>query len=550
MARRGLWLWRLQAAAGLCALLALGPSAATAQTVRGLVIGIDAYAELPDLAGAVNDARDIARALRGAGVTDLTVLEDGAATRARIVAEWRALTARSARGDTLVLSYAGHGGQEPARRPGTERDGKDEVLLLGGFRSAGPGTRERLPDDELNRWLAEAGERGLRVVFVADACHSGTLTRSVDPRAPRSAVRMAQYTIDRDELTLELPEDAARLGEEELPHVSFLAAGQEYQQVPEISLKNPSGVPEPRGALSYFVARAIEGQADLDGDGVLKRNELWRFLRENVRMASGSRQTPNLLPNGRGGEPVLRLVPVTQPGTTADGSAAPGGASAPAAGAAADNGPLRLAVLNAAPAVRAKVRKRLIGVAIVPEAHLPDLIWDARARQLVTGLGDVAANGVDAAALPSAVGKWQAVRRIRALSARAALRLRVLPHDGVHRRGSRLAVEVAGLKARRLTLIGLSGDGTVHYLYPHPSETVPLEGGGPFRLRLDLQVTPPFGADHVVAVSADSPLDALNAALARLDGKRAARQAAQLLASASAGVQGWQSGIQGLFTAP
>lgn len=35
-----------------------------AQTVRALVVGIDAYAEQPDLAGAVNDARDIARALQ------------------------------------------------------------------------------------------------------------------------------------------------------------------------------------------------------------------------------------------------------------------------------------------------------------------------------------------------------------------------------------------------------------------------------------------------------------------------------------------------------
>ena len=207
-------------------------------------------------------------------------------------------------------------------------------------------------------------------------------------------------------------------------------------------------------------------------------------------------------------------------------------------------------MLNAAPAVLDGLRARLPGVAIVPDAQLPDLVWDAAARELVTGLGDVAAHGIGAAALPAAAGKWQAVRDIRALSARDGLRLRVLPHDGVHRGGSRLAVEVAGLRARRLTLIGLSGDGTVHYLYPQPSESVQLEGAGPFRLRLDLEAAPPFGADHVVAVSADGPLDALNAALARLDGKRAARRAARLLASARAGSQGWQSGIQGLFTAP
>ncbi len=520
------------AAAGLALLLALAPAAAAAQTLRGLAIGIDAYAELPDLAGAVADARDIAQALRGAGATDLTVLVNAAATRARLVREWQALVARAQPGDTLVLSYAGHGGQEPARRPGTERDGKDEVLLLGGFRSTGPGTRERIPDDELNRWFAAAGGRGLRVVFVADACHSGTLTRSVDPRAPRTAVRMAQYTIDEDMLVLDVPDEAARLRETDLPHVSFLAAGQEHEQVPEVVLPDAGGAPRPRGALSYMVARAIEGQADLDGDGVLRRAELWRFVRENVRMVSGSRQMPNLLPAGRGAEPVLQLGPDARPVTPPPG------------------GKLRLAVLDAGDGAADGLRARLPGVAIVPAAQLPDLVWDAKARQLVTGLGDVAAHGVDAAALPAAVGKWQAVRRIRALSARDALALRVLPHDGVHRRGSRLTVEVSGMRARRLVLIGLSGDGTVHYLYPRPSESVQLEGGGPFRLLLELRATAPFGADHVVAVSADGPLDALDAALARLDGSRAARQAARLLASARAGASGWQSGIQGLFTAP
>ena len=54
---------RALAAACLSALMILSTSPAAAQTVRGLVIGIDAYDELRDLAGAVNDARDVAGAL-------------------------------------------------------------------------------------------------------------------------------------------------------------------------------------------------------------------------------------------------------------------------------------------------------------------------------------------------------------------------------------------------------------------------------------------------------------------------------------------------------
>ena len=187
-------------------------------------------------------------------------------------------------------------------------------------------------------------------------------------------------------------------------------------------------------------------------------------------------------------------------------------------------------------------------VRMVSNRQSPDLVWDAERRQVVTGLGDVVAHDVGLEELTAVIGKWEAVRRVRALSSRASLRLRVHPHDGAHREGSRIEVEVDQLRHPRLTVIGLSGNGVVHYLYPLPSDPTELPVGQPFRLRLE--VTPPFGADHVVAVSARSPLTALNAELDRLDGRPAARRAAELLAEAAAGAEGWWSGIQGLFTVP
>ena len=530
--------------AALCTIAAAWAPRVEAQAVRGLVIGIDAYTELPDLRGAVNDARDVARALAGSGVQDLLVLEDDAATRTQIVDAWWGMLRRAEPGDTLVLTYAGHGGQEPERISGTERDGRDEVLLLGGFRSTGPGTRERIFDDELNQWFLEAGARDLRVVFVADSCHSGTLTRSIDPRAPRMSLRTAAYTISDDMLELAMPDAAAALEETDLEHVSFLAAGQEHEQVPEIVLSVGTGPPEPRGALSYMFARAVEGKADFDGDGVLRRDELWRYVRENVRTMSEARQTPNLRPNARGREPVLRLNRSSRPVTAAPVDAV----GSEADQAIQDSEAVRLTILGAGSETLASAREMLDNVRIVSYAQSPNLIWDAESRQVVTALGDVAARDVGLGALPAVIGKWEAVRTIRKLSARASLSLRVYPHDGAHPEGSRIEVEVDGLRHPRLTLIGLSGNGVVHYLYPLPSDPVELPTGQPFRL--ELEVTPPFGADHVVAVSAQSPLDALNAELARLDGRPAAHRAARLVAEAAAGAERWWSGIQGLFTIP
>ena len=165
------------------------------------------HVELPALRGAVNDAHDIAYALAAAGSDDIVVLEDAAATREHITAEWRALLARSRPGDTAVLTFAGHGGQEPARLPAHEPDGFDEVLLLSAFTSTEPGRLERIVDDELAVWFVEAGERELRVIFVADTSHSGGLHPDLDPYAsssesetptsvPRAVelARPAQYT--------------------------------------------------------------------------------------------------------------------------------------------------------------------------------------------------------------------------------------------------------------------------------------------------------------------------------------------------------------------
>ena len=214
-----------------------------------------------------------------------------------------------------------------------------------------------------------------------------------------------------------------------------------------------------------------------------------------------------------------------------------------------ETGPrLRLTVLNATPSIRAAVSDRLSQISLVSRREFPDLIWDARARQVITGMGDIAAHDVGLAALSATVGKWEAVRAVKALSARAALRIRVHPHDGVHRRGDEMEIEVDGLRHPRLTLLGVSGNGTVHYLYPLPSDPAEVAVGRPFRLKL--KATPPFGADHVVAISADSSLRGLNAQLVRLDGRRAARRAAKLIADAAIQARGWQSGIQGLFTAP
>ncbi|MFN8993668.1 MAG: hypothetical protein ACK5X3_08435, partial [Pseudomonadota bacterium] len=62
----------------------------------GLVVGIHAYqAPVPALAGAVNDANDIADALTRSGARQVIKLTDEQATRAAVTAGWETLLGKA-----------------------------------------------------------------------------------------------------------------------------------------------------------------------------------------------------------------------------------------------------------------------------------------------------------------------------------------------------------------------------------------------------------------------------------------------------------------------
>lgn len=524
-----LWPWRHF----LQAMLALGwlVAGTALAEVRALVIGIDAYQHGSSLKGAVSDAQDIAQALRQLGVTDLTLRLNQEVTRDLLVQDWQDLLSRAHSGDTLVLTYAGHGSQEPERVVGNEQDGKDEVLLLAGFSDTGPGTRERLVDDELYQWFREANDRGLEMLFVADACHSGTLTRGVDPRAGGGRVRYSAYTISDDELDLDLSTPtSASTGGEDLPRLTFLAAGQENQKVPEVDLLDTQGHPAPRGALSWAFARALEGQADQNGDARLTRDEINRFVRANVRAIAEARQTPNLLPMTDEGRVVLPAVAATRSATLA--------VRWPEA---------RVRILASDERSAVALAGELTGMTRVDDSKDADLILDIRARQAISGQGDVLARDLSRPALQTVIDKWSGLEKLKFERLGDRLTMRVLPNDGTHRQGEEMAFEIDDIRLPYLVFFSLSGDGTLNFHYPLPEDPETVPKGRP--VSVSFKVTPPFGADHIIAVASDQSLGELTALLRSLDGNHAPRPAVEaVIAVLRQGNR--QLGIQGLYTAP
>ena len=514
--------WRLlPALAAAVGLLAAAPGQAE---VRALVIGIDDYAYVTPLHGAVADARDIEQALQKVGVRDLTLILNRDATRAAIEGAWQELMARIQPGDTVIFTYAGHGSRTEEAVAGSEADGKDEFLVLSGFDLDRPSTGERLLDDMINGWFRDAEGKGATVLAAVDACHSGTAFRRLDPRAPPPTTRFVEIPIDTELLEIPLPPEAkGGLDEKALSELTWLAAAQDDQTVPELPIPRADGSMERRGAMSWAFARAIEGAADADRDGTLTRGELYDFAEAKVREFAAARQTPNFWPLEQRDQP---LLPLAGPGS---------------AGSLPVVGPVRLALVGTE-----QLPAGLENVELVTDRARAELVYDAGRRDVVTALGDVVAEAIAGTGLQAVIDKELTLRRLQLSLAGSQLRTRVLPDDRMHGDGDEITVAIDGIRQPYLTLFNLAGDGTVQFLFPAEGDSPTVPVGSRFVLG-PIYVGAPFGADHIVAVVTPGPPEALLAALRAHDLKPAVSTVAKSILAALA-EPGAQIGVQGIFT--
>jgi len=260
-----------------------GPAAAARY---GLIVGVDDYdPPVNKLHGAVNDAQDIATALQGAGVDRMILLTDKEVTRQKVQEAWDSLLAQAKAGDTLIFTYAGHGGQEPAAKGDHNHpDGLAETFIMVNYDLSGPGLANRILDDEVTGWIKDAEHKGIHVVFVADSCHSGGMTRGVTMGLTYRAI--PKLKISRDELVKfapPVPSQDRTIAEAD--SVTFLAAVAADQLSPEIQIDG-----KPRGALSYAFARALEGAADAAHHGVTTEQELTAFVRATIQQRTDNQQ--------------------------------------------------------------------------------------------------------------------------------------------------------------------------------------------------------------------------------------------------------------------
>jgi hypothetical protein len=542
---------RTMAAAQVQGVDSLVLRAAEGGNVRALIIGIDNYRHYRSLKGAVADARDIENALRRVGTKDITALLDAQADRAAILREIDGLIVRTRPNDLIVLSIAGHGTQEPERVKGSEPDGMENVFLLPGFEPTAAGSQQRILGKEFNHFIKQLELRGAHVLFVADTCHGGGMAREVDPRGETMSYRQVpSYRLTNDTLKPVTTSSEAFMTELDFDRTEFLAAVDRKTKAPEVSIPGIAGL---RGALSYAVARAIEGDADANADGRVTVKELFTTVRQMVYQLSNQRQnivavsSPSRSLDNDVVFQLTRGVNVVEQASPARPQAETRPATTPQQAPAKTSfeRPVRLAALDGNSQHFAGLTPREVPFEIVAKNDNPDIFWDPNTRDVIDAYSDVVAYKVDKAELPSVIDRAAAIRELKLMWTKDPQVIKVGPDDSLHRNESLVQIELHNTKGRALILFNIAGDGTVQMLYPIGSDLATIPST---EYRFPVKVREPFGADQIVAITSDQRMGELEQVLLQLNRRRAAAQMIKMVQRHAP--KDARIGSAGLYTAP
>ena len=217
---------------------------------KALCIGINDYPGTEnDLSGCVNDAIDWAAELGKRGF-EVAKMLDKKATYAAMTKAIDGLIKGAKKGDTLIITYSGHGTWVPDSS-GDEPDGRDEGLCPYDIGKAGP-----LLDDDI-RVLFDKRSAGVRIVLISDSCHSGSVTRGreddLDPGMPRARFMPLEAWMPAGELPRSVARPAKLVSGLQRSGGDLLLAGcldTEYSW-------DTSFQGRPNGAFTYYALKSL-----------------------------------------------------------------------------------------------------------------------------------------------------------------------------------------------------------------------------------------------------------------------------------------------------
>jgi hypothetical protein len=322
--------------------------------------------------------------------------------------------------------------------------------------------------------------------------------RGVEPQWGQIQVRAAHQPSDAKlestfpSITMTAAE--ARADIKTMSHVTFLAGATDDSVVPEMAGIDPARPDASRGALSYFLARAMEGQLK---SGSVSRLELFKFLAQNVSEKTAERQVIEVQPQRRGDPSVSgRAVFVI-----ADNDDNPAAHR--------DIAPVRLAIVDGPQEAFASVATRATPLELVADRDQAELVWDVGAKKAFAK-GDTLMEGVDGSLIGWIADRVRALSRLQEVGLRRPLEIGLKTSGEALTPGRRAHVEVSNLDGAQLVVFNIAADATVQMEYPaSPDAKGACADPKPEGWACDPGVVPPFGVDTVVAIATARPATGL-----------------------------------------
>ncbi len=230
-----------------------------------IIVGISNYKVVPDLQYADKDAQAFERFLlsEAGGKIPATSIEtflNEHATRTNVGDAISVLARKAKPGDRIYFFFAGHGDMEDLTQI------ENGLLLL--YNSPN-GNYFGMNDDvleilDLKRYLSPLAQKGIEMIFIVDACHSGNLKGGVE-------------------------------GVQQTASALASAWGKEYKilscQPNQLSLESAEWGGG-RGLFSLQLEEGIKGLADMDNNGIVSMFELQSYIQSNVAKYSEGKQIP------------------------------------------------------------------------------------------------------------------------------------------------------------------------------------------------------------------------------------------------------------------
>lgn len=238
-----------------------------------LIIGISRYRNhlrgIQNLEFADSDARSIydflqQRAAGGFSPANMLLLANEDATLTRIRDALTTFVARASVNDLLLIFFAGHGAPDPLA--------PQNLYVIAHDTSAGEMRNTALSMSDLRRYI-DQNVKSKRVVLLLDACHSAGV----------STTGTRDVTNNLTNLYLEklLYQQEGRA----------IITSSDINEPSRESRRWGNG----HGVFTYYLLEGLKGSADSNRDQLVSVGELFRFVRQRVRLDTELQQNPRML---------------------------------------------------------------------------------------------------------------------------------------------------------------------------------------------------------------------------------------------------------------